>query len=558
MVRTGTTASERSFKIVDFGLSKSFVVPSDSSFADRSRPWGGPWMSPGTSPAGAAATGCVRAERDSAEFRGTSMYASVSAPRLCASLSCTALYISSFALTRIPYLLETIQLRVHQGRDHCPRDDVWGLLYVFCDLVAGGLPWMSYASARDRASCQVVKEIVAGERGRDDWEGAAGGGGGLPEGVAARPDPDKVPRNGEDAADWLLYGAEYHTARYRRDVKARAGVDPASLPPLPEPLALSRNDDCIDCLRRAFRHVRSLGFVEMPDYALVEGCLRQFAREAKTTIREIVRPINWNAAPAGGKRRKSSASPPPALGTGGVAWDLLDEEPDALDDAALADAENDRRSALEAAASQDEAVRSGVSGGGKDPGGPPPAPAAVGPGATGEAADLARLPLRMQFSLAQAEYNASRPGSVPVHLALRDWMKLALPLAHGTWNAAAWERGNHRTGDDGYRQEVYMMMLQRCLRAAEPFDNFSDRRCFYQPEEETEEGEILRPKRRRVGTSSSSSGETANGGDGGGRRNAVVGESPLVVLSRVFFSLRLELDMQGAKSFAPPPALSFR
>ena len=102
-------------------------------------------------------------------------------------------------------------------------------------------------------------------------------------------------------------------------------------------------------------------------------------------------------------------------------------------------------------------------------------------------------------------------------------------------------------GHDGWRNR------------SEPFDNFSDRRCFYQPEEETDEGEILRPKRRRVGTSSSSSsGETANGGDGGGRRNAVVGESPLVVLSRVFFSLRLELDMQGAKSFAPPPALSFR
>lgn len=524
MVRTGTTASERSFKIVDFGLSKSFVVPSDSSFADKNRPWKGPWMSPGTSPAGTAATGCVRAERDSAEFRGTSMYAS---------------------------------LRVHQGRDHCPRDDIWGLLYVFCDLVAGGLPWMSYASARDRASCQIIKEMVVGERGRDDWTGAAVDGEKLPEGMAARPDPNKAPRNGEDATEWLLYGAEYHTARYRRDVKARAGADPASLPPLPEPLALSRNDDCIDCLRSAFRHVKGLGFVEMPDYKLIEVCLRQFAREAKTTIREIVRPINWNVTPAGGsgKRRKVSASSSSVLETGGVAWDLLDEAADVLDDGVLIEAENDRRSALEAAASQDEVGRSG---GNKDSGGPQAAPA-VDPGAslTGEAADLARLPLTMQFALCQAEYNASRPKSVPVHLALRDWMKLALPLAHGTWNAAAWERGNHRTDDDGYRQEVYMMMLQRCLSAAEPFDNFSDRRCFYQPEEETEEGEIRKPKRRRVGTQTSSSGET-NGGGGEGRRDAVVCESSLVVLSRVFFSLRLALDIQGAKSFAPPPALSFR
>ena len=518
MVRTGTTASERSFKIVDFGLSKSFVVPSDSSFADKKRPWKGPWMSPGTSPAGTAATGCIRAERDSAEFRGTSMYAS---------------------------------LRVHQGRDHCPRDDIWGLLYVFCDLVAGGLPWMSYASARDRASCQIIKEMVVGERGRDDWTGAPVDGERLPEGMAPRPDPNKVPRNGEDAAEWLLYGVEYHTAKYRRDVKVRAGADPGLLPPLPEPLALSRNDDCIECLRRAFRHVKSLSYVEMPDYGLIEGLLRQFAREAKTTIREIVRPINWNVTPTGGgKRRKVSASSSSVLETGGVAWDLLDEAADDLDEGVLIEAENDRRSALEAAASLDEAGRSG---GNKDPG--LQAAAAVDPGAslTGEAADLARLPLQMQFNLCQAEYNASRPKSVPVHLALRDWMKLALPLAHGTWNAAAWERGNHRTEDDGYRQEVYMMMLQRCLRAAEPFDNFSDRRCFYQPEEETEEGEIRAPKRRRVGTLTTSSGKTNGGG-----RDAVEGDSPLVVLSRVFFSLRLELDMQGAKSFAPPPALSFR
>ncbi|EEC50328.1 predicted protein, partial [Phaeodactylum tricornutum CCAP 1055/1] len=70
------STGERDFCIVDFGLSKS--------------------------------AGFYRLEREKAEFRGTSMYAS---------------------------------LRVHQGKDYAPRDDVWSLLYVFCDLVSGGLPW---------------------------------------------------------------------------------------------------------------------------------------------------------------------------------------------------------------------------------------------------------------------------------------------------------------------------------------------------------------------------------------------------------------------------------
>jgi len=54
------------------------------------------------------------------------------------------------------------------GRDHCPRNYFWGLLYEFCDLVSGGLSWMGYASAKDGSSCQILTEMVMGERGRDD------------------------------------------------------------------------------------------------------------------------------------------------------------------------------------------------------------------------------------------------------------------------------------------------------------------------------------------------------------------------------------------------------
>ena len=230
------------------------MVPKDSSFANPERPWKGKWMSPSFSKAGEdnanndddKLEACVRLEREAAEFRGTSMYAS---------------------------------LRVHQGKDHCPRDDIWGLLYVFCDLVSGGLPWMGYASARDRSSCQIIKEMVVGERGRDDWEGVADDKEGTKkvEGMADKPNPDKVPKDGGDAMEWLLYGAEYHNAKYRRDMKNQGTTPPPADPDsLPEPLPLSKNKHYIDCLRKAFRHVASLGFVEMPDYDLICECLRGF------------------------------------------------------------------------------------------------------------------------------------------------------------------------------------------------------------------------------------------------------------------------------------------
>ncbi|KAL3816655.1 hypothetical protein ACHAXA_000833, partial [Cyclostephanos tholiformis] len=558
VVRTGTTPSDRNFKIVDFGLSKSFVVPRDSSLADQKRPWNGMWMSPSlggrvdiSSDEGVATNnddddddddddgdddvntakttampsgGCVRLERESADFRGTSMYAS---------------------------------LRVHQGKDHCPRDDVWGLLYVFCDLVSGGLPWMGHASARDRGSCQILKEMVMGERGRDDWAGdskaTATEGGRRVEGMACKPDPDKIPGDGSDAMEWLLFGAEYHNAVYRRDVKVQCSseADSDSLPSLPEPLALSKNAHYVDCLRRAFRHVASLGFAELPDYDLIAECLRGFLRDVDPADDSAVPPIDWKDRPASSSKRprRISNAAPPALDSGGVQWHPLDDDVDPLDDGALAEAEIDRRVALEAAAALEDSSRSaklegigGVS-----------AASALDPGSSlaGEAADLARLPLQLQFRLSQVEYNARHPDTIAPHVALRDWMALAVPLAHGTWDTATWERGNHRTDNDGYRNEVYMSMLQKCLEAADPFDRFSNRECYYH---HLAEGET-KAKRRRVCTSavpqlvSENFTGDANGDD--------VSESQLVVVSRVFFSLRLALDMERGKNFAPPPKLSF-
>ena len=513
-MRTGTTPADKKFKLVDFGLSKSFVVPKESSFADAERPWKGKWMSPAFSKGEDQKTdnpdGYIRLERESAEFRGTSMYAS---------------------------------LRVHQGKDHCPRDDIWGLLYVFCDLVSGGLPWMQYASSRDRSSCQILKEIVVGERGRDDW-----GGNNEEEvkveGMAGKPDPEKVPKDG-DAIEWLLFGNEYHVAKYKQDMKAKQepSSDPDSLPSLPEPLALSKNEHYLDCLRKAFRHVASLGFVEMPDYDLIGECLRGFLRDLNPD--DSAQSIDWKERPFTSKRRRKSTVTSTTLDTGGVAWNLLDDDnADPLDDDTLVEAENERLAALEAAAALQEDTSRSAKGDGNTN-----APA-LDPGAAlaGEASDLARLPLKLQFYLSQVEYNARHPDTIPLHLALRDWMALAVPLAHGAWDIA-WERGNHRTDDDGYRNEVCMLMLQKCLDSSDPFNRFSDRECYYYP---LVEGEAQR-KRRRVGTTAVPQLVSDNDSDA----NGAVNESPLVVLSRVYFSLRLALDMQRGKNFAPPPKLSF-
>ncbi len=151
--------------------------------------------------------------------------------------------------------------------------------------------------------------------------------------------------------EWLLFRAEYHNAKNRRDVQSRglSEADVDSLQALPEPLALYKNPRYVDCLRRAFRHVASLGFVELPNYDLVDECLRGFLRDVDPDDR--VPSIDWRDRPTSSRRlRRTASSAPPALDGGGVAWHPLSEDADPLDDSALAEAEIDRRAALEAAA----------------------------------------------------------------------------------------------------------------------------------------------------------------------------------------------------------------
>lgn len=164
-----------------------------------------------------------------------------------------------------------------------------------------------------------------------------------------------------------------------------------------------------------------LGFVEMPDYNLIDECLRGFLRD-KVDTDDKVPSIDWKDRPASSKRKIPIRNTKPALDAGGVGWILLDKDADPLDDNTLVDSEIDRRVALEvAAALEDNTSRSIVD---------VSAPALdLGASLTGEAANLARLPLQLQFRLAQVEYNARHPSTIQSHIALRDWMALAIPLA---------------------------------------------------------------------------------------------------------------------------------
>lgn len=68
--------------------------------------------------------GNIRQEREKAEFRGTTTYAS-------------------------PH--------VHQGFDQCPRDDLFSWMYVLLDLICGKLPWVDASRNKDKSTVSQLK-----------------------------------------------------------------------------------------------------------------------------------------------------------------------------------------------------------------------------------------------------------------------------------------------------------------------------------------------------------------------------------------------------------------
>lgn len=91
------TSESRRFFMIDFGIAKRFM-------SDK---------------------GVLRAERSRAEFRGSTMYASLNA---------------------------------HQGKDQSRKDDLASLVYVFMDLFLGELPWAAQARRKEKAAVVEIKQ----------------------------------------------------------------------------------------------------------------------------------------------------------------------------------------------------------------------------------------------------------------------------------------------------------------------------------------------------------------------------------------------------------------
>lgn len=525
-VRTGPGEEDKAFKLVDFGLSKSFVVPRDSSYADTERVWEGPWDAPpnlidsssdknqegavigndSSDGSDGKIVGCIRKERDDAEFRGTSMYAS---------------------------------LRVHQRKDYGRRDDIWGLMYVFCDLVSGGLPWMGYAANRERAVCQLIKEYVHGERESMNLDDITN--------VDERTASSTGLKVCQDRVEDLLMGADYHLCKHRRDsivmMAKKRGEDTPSeenLPKLPKALAMAKDEIKCNALREVFDHLSKLSFADRPDYDLVERCLDKFLTNDSSSSSSTTLggdgvpvgefdppPIRWKQpAPKLKMKKEKKSSKESQFKQTLLFMDENDIDP--LNENIFLEAE--------AIMEKDNLAKD-----------------ANGMSMVGDTSDLSRLPLQLQFQLAQVEYNAAHPNTIPIHLAFRDWMNLATSLVYDKWDTAKYEKGNHRSNDDGYRRELYLQLLHQCLEAAKQFGNFSSKDCFYFNSNEGDDGyddddddDLFERKRRKIVLEETRESR----GDGSAK-------STLLALSKVMCALRSLLENERERIFAPPPSLSF-
>jgi serine/threonine protein kinase len=419
-------ATEKEFKLVDFGLSKSFVVPLHSEYADSAHVWTQPQTQTPTGeqqsqqsqstnnnkaaylkPRQCSDPGAYRKERKKADFRGTSMYAS---------------------------------LRVHQGKDYCPRDDIWSLLYVFCDLLSGGLPWMSHAANRDRAGCQAFKERVQGENTS------------IRSTTNTKEDDDDDDNDKPDEMSLLLMGDVYHIAAFKREQRLQIpGVDVARVPTLPQPLSMSRDPEKVKLLRDAFDHVASLQFTDMPDYEFIKRCMQGFLKKAVWWKDPDIRPIQWKLNPPASPILKRPNAGYPE-------WKFVDDQEEQDNDSLEEDIFEDAQIEWENQKSD---------------------------------TTMGRLPLEFQFRLAQMEHNssntctsasnsASASNSTTPQEALSGWMRVVLPLLYKEWDARKYEDGGHRTATDGFRRERYLGLLQDCFQCAKKQDFFRAKDLYYQ------------------------------------------------------------------------------
>ena len=341
---------------------------------------------------------------------------------------------------------------------------------MFCDLVTGGLPWKQHAANRDRAACQQIKEMVHG-------------------------DGDQY---AHDQTELLLMGDCYHVAKFRKDryeAAAHAAESSGSIPPappaksigLPPPLALSQDTQLVGRLRTIFTHLGTLQFWDTPDYDMIQHNLRRFTR---TELRPPPLPrISFEMAPVDRGMNKTNLLDSRRH----IPRGSLPEETDPLGDELFENVEE-----------------SGDSKDGDDP--------------------LRQLPLQLRFRISLMEYHASRPDSVPMPLALRDWLRVTLPFLYGEWDTPKFE-GRHRTSTDGLKRERFLELLMRCREWAAAFDNFISPSC-YLPKLDT--------SRRSLSNEDGSSRKSK-------QRRADATASKFITVSRALFGLKVAIEAEKAK-----------
>jgi hypothetical protein len=298
----------------------------------------------------------------------------------------------------------------------------------------------------------------------------------------------------EDDTEQMLMGEDYHVSKYKRDMAEQKGA--TELPPLAEPLAMSKDKKKVQSLSNAFKHVASLNFADEPDYDLIRRCLHEFLQNPVQEDSSVA-DIDWENLDDSLKTKSGVQKWKEGIPT----WELEDSPRD-IDEELWFEAEAERAKI--------------------------PAPKMS---VYGSSDDFSKLPVEWQYRIAQMEYSAKK--MLPMHVVLRDFMQCALPLVYGTWDSQAYEWGQNLPSREWYRREVYYKLITKCLNCAGRFNNFCGRSCFY----ETDEASARPSKRRKIAWSMAE------------RKGTI--SNDMVAVSRVLFALEEAKKAESRKGPAP-------
>mmetsp|Transcript_11532 Transcript_11532/g.16253 ORF Transcript_11532/g.16253 Transcript_11532/m.16253 type:complete len:480 (+) Transcript_11532:211-1650(+) len=316
---------------------------------------------------------------------------------------------------------------------------------------------------------KVDPDSVLAEQQQQQQEGNGGGGDTTKNGNSSTNEEKKDTHASKqheqykDQTEQLLMGDEHHVTKYNHEVAKKKGVE--KLPSVSPPLELSNDTRKVQLLRDAFQHVAQLSFTDEPDYKFLQKCIRGFLddhdkEDNKTATtsngskdgshykkdRKVER-IDWECDPdrktANKRKRDDSIAP---------TW-VLDNYPDPLDVNILYEAEMEAKTQAPIGEPIKKKLKLDES-------------------------DMARLPLLLQFRIAQMEYNTKHASNVEPHIGLRDWLNCVYLLTHDEWDTSKNERGNHRCQNDGYRQDVLLRVMEKCVEGAKAFDNFRHCSCL--------------------------------------------------------------------------------